>query len=55
MTVKQTYRSHAQVSQFFAGMQIVDPGIVRVQEWRPGSAAEAATPSAIWGGVGRKV
>jgi hypothetical protein len=26
-----------------------------VQEWRPGSAAEAATPSAIWGGVGRKI
>jgi hypothetical protein len=55
MTVKQTYRSHGQVSQFFAGMQIVDPGIVRVQEWRPDSAAEAATPSAIWGGVGRKI
>jgi hypothetical protein len=54
MAVKQTYRSHAQVSQFFAGMQIVDPGIVRVQEWRPGSETEAATPSAIWGGVGRK-
>jgi hypothetical protein len=37
------------------GMQIVDPGIVPVQEWRPVSAAEAALPAAIWGGVGRKI
>ena len=54
MPVKQTYRSHAEVTRFFTGMQLVEPGIVRVQEWRPGSAAEAATPSALWGGVGRK-
>ena len=49
----QTYRSHAGVTRFFAGMDLVRPGVVRVQEWRPDSAAEAVTPSAIWGGVGR--
>ncbi len=53
MSVKQTYRSHAQVSRFFAGMRLVPPGVVRVSEWRA-SAAESATPSALWGGVGRK-
>jgi hypothetical protein len=54
MSVKQTYRSHAQVSRFFAGMRLVPPGVVRVSEWRPASAAESATPSALWAGVGRK-
>jgi hypothetical protein len=55
MAVKQTYRNRAEVTRFFTGMQIVDPGIVPVQEWRPVSAAEAALPAAIWGGVGRKI
>jgi hypothetical protein len=53
MSVRQTYRDHAQVTRFFAGMRILEPGIVRVSEWRS-SPDEAATPSAIWGGVGRK-
>jgi hypothetical protein len=55
MAVKQTYRNHAQVTRFFAGMEIVEPGIVKVSEWRPVSAAEAATPSALWCGVRRKI
>lgn len=49
----QTYRSRIEVARFFAGLQLVQPGIVRVPEWRPDAPAEAATPSAIWGGVGR--
>jgi S-adenosyl methyltransferase len=55
MAVKQTYRDHAQVTRFFDGMEIVEPGIVKVSEWRPASAAEATTPSALWCGVGRKI
>jgi hypothetical protein len=55
MPVKQTYRTHAEVLRFFNGMEMVEPGLVRVQQWRPRSPAEAATPSALWGGVGRKV
>jgi hypothetical protein len=54
MPVKQTYRSHAEVMRFFDGLGMVEPGLVRVQEWRPGSVAQAATPSALWSGVGRK-
>jgi hypothetical protein len=54
MPVKQTYRNRAEVTQFFDGMQLVPPGVVPVQEWRPGTAAEGATRSAAWGGVGRK-
>jgi hypothetical protein len=55
MPVKQTYRNRAEVTRFFDGMQLVPPGIVPVQEWQPGAAAEGATRSAAWGGVGRKV
>jgi hypothetical protein len=54
MPVKQTYRSHAEVMRFFHGLEIVEPGVVVVQEWRPDSQADAALPSALWGGVGRK-
>jgi len=54
MPVKQTYRTHAEVMRFFEGLEMVDPGLVPVQKWRPDTAAEAARPSALWGGVGRK-
>jgi S-adenosyl methyltransferase len=53
MPVKQTYRSHAQVTQFFDGMRLVPPGVVPVQEWRS-ATGEAEARSAAWGGVGRK-
>jgi S-adenosyl methyltransferase len=52
--VEQTYRTHAEVMQFFDGLEMVQPGLVRVQEWRPGSEIEAKSPAALWGGVGRK-
>jgi hypothetical protein len=54
MPVKQTYRSHAEVLRFFDGLDMVGPGLVRVQEWRPRTEAEATGPAALWGGVGRK-
>ena len=54
MPVKQTYRSHAEVMRFFGGLEMVEPGLVPVQKWRPDSAAAAAMPSALWGGVGPK-
>jgi hypothetical protein len=54
MPVKQTYRSHAEVMRFFDGLEMVEPGLVRVQQWRPSSEVEARSPAALWGGVGRK-
>jgi S-adenosyl methyltransferase len=54
MPVKQTYRTHAEVMRFFGGLALAEPGLVPVQKWRPDSAAEAARPSALWGGVGRR-
>jgi len=55
MPVKQTYRSHAETMRFFSGMELVEPGLVRITEWRPDTDAEAALPTALWGGVARKL
>jgi S-adenosyl methyltransferase len=49
-----TFRSHAQVMGFFEGLDLVEPGLVPVPEWRPRSEIEAKTPSNLWGGVARK-
>jgi S-adenosyl methyltransferase len=42
------------VSGFFDGVELVEPGLVRVSDWRPDSAEEAAAPTILWGGVARK-
>jgi hypothetical protein len=47
-------RPRDEVTGLFDGVELVDPGVVRVSEWRPDSAQEAATPTILWGGVGRK-
>ena len=47
-------RSHDKVSGFFDSVDLVEPGLVRVSDWRPDSPEEAATPTILWGGVARK-
>jgi trans-aconitate methyltransferase len=49
-----TLRSQEEVEQFFRGLRLVPPGIVRVPEWRPDSAEDAGRVGTVWGGVGRK-
>jgi hypothetical protein len=49
-----TLRDRAAVRRLFAGLDLVPPGMVRVPRWWPGSAEDAATPSAQWGAVARK-
>jgi hypothetical protein len=51
---KQRHRTHAEVSRFFDGLELVAPGVVAVQSWRPASEIEARAKSAMWGGVARK-
>ena len=48
------YRSQPEVAGFFAGLEVVPPGIVAVQQWRPDSEMDAARRSAMWGGVAQK-
>jgi hypothetical protein len=47
-------RSQAQVTRFFYGLELIEPGVAPIQQWRPASDDEAAAPAALWGGVARK-
>jgi hypothetical protein len=50
----QRHRNRAEVTRFFDGLELVTPGLVPVQQWRPASDLEARARSAMWGGVARK-
>ena len=43
------------VTSFFGGIDLMEPGVVRVSDWHPDSPEESATPTILWGGVARKV
>ncbi|WP_246115603.1 SAM-dependent methyltransferase [Trebonia kvetii] len=47
-------RPRGQVSLFFEHTTLLEPGVVRVSEWRPETAEEAERPTTLWGGIGRK-
>lgn len=51
----QTLRTREQVARFFAGLELVDPGLVQVHQWRPdpGDSAPEGIVSAH-GAVARK-
>ena len=55
LTEKVTLRDRAGVARLFAGLDLVEPGLVRVPEWRPDSNHQAASPAVLWGGVAAKV
>ena len=54
MTQRVTPRSQEQVARFFDGLELVEPGVVPIQQWRPDSEEEAAARAGMWGGVARK-
>ena len=47
-------RDHAQVTSFFDGLELLEPGVVQLSKWRPRSEVESAAAAALWGGVARK-
>jgi hypothetical protein len=47
-------RSKAEVTAFFDGLDLVEPGVIRVPEWRPDHPEDAAGKSTMWGGVAEK-
>ena len=50
-----TARSYAGVCRFFAGLDLVEPGVVQLHRWRPGTAEVGqGRELANYGGVGRK-
>ena len=54
LPMRSTYRTHAQVARFFDGTDLVPPGLVPVQRWRPDDPADARRDVAVWGGVARR-
>jgi hypothetical protein len=54
MAQQSVPRTHREVAAFFAGLDLVEPGLVRVPEWRPASVAESAVRAQMWGAVARK-
>ena len=49
--VPRTYR---EVAASFAGLDLVEPGLVRIPEWRPASVSDTAVRAQMWGAIGRK-
>jgi hypothetical protein len=48
------FREHSEVARFFDGLDLVEPGIVPVAEWRPDAGATPSRlDSNIWAGVAR--
>jgi hypothetical protein len=48
-------RTHGEVCQFFAGLDLLEPGVVQVHRWRPGAGdVGSGRDLAIYAGVGRK-
>jgi S-adenosyl methyltransferase len=47
---KAWFRTHSEVSHFFDGLELIEPGVVKL----PDSEIEAKHPTAAWGGMARK-
>jgi hypothetical protein len=54
-------RSHAEVAAFFERLELVEPGVVPIERWRPapakgadGAGGPTQVKVAIYGAIGRK-
>jgi hypothetical protein len=47
-------RSHAEVSRFFDGLELIEPGVVSIDRWRPDDPAAPPYGRYHYGGVARK-
>jgi SAM-dependent methyltransferase len=52
-SARGTMRDRGAITRFFDGLELVDPGVVQPQEWRPAGPVGAADVTA-WCGVARK-
>ena len=52
--VAATPRSYAAVKRFFDGLQILEPGVVQLPQWRPDPETLNTGPLPMWCGVARK-
>jgi hypothetical protein len=54
MHLQPGFRGREQVARFFEGLDLLEPGLVPVDEWRRDPSADSAGKSILWCGVGRK-
>jgi S-adenosyl methyltransferase len=52
-TASLVTRTRAQIERFFHGFDLLDPGLVEIQRWRPDDQ-RSILPGGFYGGVGRK-
>jgi S-adenosyl methyltransferase len=51
----QTNRNRAQVTRFFDGLELIEPGVVQLNKWRPDPGdADPGIEISSWAGLGRK-
>jgi hypothetical protein len=54
MGLAQANRSHADVSRFFGGLDLLEPGVVQANRWRPAPGDDVETELSNWCGLARK-
>ncbi|MCP9955256.1 SAM-dependent methyltransferase [Actinomadura madurae] len=55
-TTRSNLRTAAEVAEFVRDLELLPPGLVPLNQWRPDAAEREMEPRAVWalGGVGRK-
>ncbi|MBO0776012.1 MAG: SAM-dependent methyltransferase [Actinobacteria bacterium] len=51
---KATMRDRAAITRFFEGLDLLEPGVVQPQQWRPGPGSLSPPQVTAWCGVARK-
>ena len=55
LAIKQTNRTRDEVAAFFTGLELIEPGIVHLDKWRPDpNDADPGIEISSWAGLGRK-
>ncbi len=54
VSTSMTRRTKEEITTFFDGLEIVEPGVVTLSDWRPDDPAAPRTKSPAYCGVGRK-
>ncbi|HWM37842.1 MAG TPA: SAM-dependent methyltransferase [Streptomyces sp.] len=52
--VPYNLRSPEEIRSFYEGLELVPPGVVRINRWRPDIGDDGSTDAAAYGGVARK-
>ena len=56
--VTMQVRSHAEISRFFDGLELREPGLVSLPDWRPDDSRAGERPTdaqvSVYGGLARK-